>query len=418
MLNLLQRTQRKMFNNRKKGSITFIDLVRLSLRIFKTKPTRTALTILGMSVGISAVVFLVSLGYGLQYILIGKLVTSQDSLITLAASYPSESGLNISTSTVADIQKLPNVVETSAVAEFSGVLTVGSSTGLVPTVRTADPNVFRLSGSSPDIGVPFSVDNPNGIVLSEQALQLIGAPADSTTLGKQVSVEIYLPNADGAMSTVAIPTPFSIIGIISDTQQPPVAIIPTLSVPVPIPSFKEIYVKAKDAVTLVPLRDTLAQDGFIISANIDLVTQAEKITNVITIILSVFGITALIVSAIGMFNTMLIGFIERTYEVGVMKAIGATDANVRNLFLMESAVIGLLGGSGGIAIGLGIGKLTDMVLNFISHQMGGKTFDLFMLPLWFGLFVFFMSIGIGVIAGFVPARRAASLSPREAFVRK
>jgi len=400
-----------------KKSIRFIDLVRLSLRIFKTKPTRTFLTILGMSVGISAVVFLVSLGYGLQYILIGKLVTSQDSLITLAASYPTESGLNISTSTIAQIKTLPNVAETSAVAEFSGVLTIASSTGLVPIIRVAEPSIFRLSGTSPDIGEPLRPGRDD-IVLSAQALQLMNEPVDATTIGKEVHIEMYLPNPDGTVTDVPIPTTFSVSGIISDVQQPPIAIVPAGSIAVPISSFKEVYVKAKDATSLVTLRDTLAQQGFIISANIDLVTQAQKITNIITIILAVFGITALVVSAIGMFNTMLIGFIERTYEVGVMKSIGATDSTVRNLFLMESAVIGVLGGGGGILIGLGMGKITDLVLNFISAQVGGKPFELFILPLWFGAFVFAVSVGIGVIAGFLPARRAAGLSPREAFTKK
>lgn len=400
-----------------KKSIKFIDLVRLSLRIFRTKPTRTFLTILGMSIGISAVVFLVSLGYGLQYILIGKLVTSQDSLITLAASYPSESGLSLSTSTIAQIQVLPNAVETSVVAEFSGVLTIASSTGLVPIIRVADPNIFRLSGTSPDIGEPLRPGR-NDIVLSAQALQLMNEPVDKTTLGREVHVDIYLPNPDGTVTDVSIPTIFSISGIISDVQQPPIAIVPTSGISVPITSFKEVFVKAKDATSLVTLRDTLAQQGFIISANIDLVTQAQKITNIITIILAVFGITALVVSAIGMFNTMLIGFIERTYEVGVMKSIGATDGTVRNLFLMESAVIGVLGGSGGILIGLGMGKVTDLVLNFIAAQVGGKSFELFILPFWFGAFVFAVSVSIGVIAGFLPALRAAKLSPREAFTKK
>ncbi len=401
----------------KKPTIAFIDLIRLSLRIFKTKPTRTFLTILGMSIGISAVVFLVSLGYGLQYILIGKLVTSQDSLITLSASYPTESGLSISTSTIAKIQALPDVAETSPVAEFSGVLTVDGSSGLVPVVRVAEPDIFRLSGTNPDIGGPIRPGD-NDIVLSSQALQLINEPATRSVLGKEVHIDTYFPNPDGTMRDVSIPTPFSIVGVISDPQQPPIAIIPASSMPVPISSFKQVYVKAKDANALTALRDTLTQQGFIISANIDLVLQAEKITNVVTMILAVFGITALIVSAIGMFNTMLIGFIERTYEVGVMKAIGATDADVRDLFLMESAVIGVLGGGGGILIGLGLGKLTDLVLNIISSKMGGKSIELFMLPLWFGVFVFLMSIIIGVIAGFLPARRAARLSPREAFTRK
>lgn len=400
-----------------KRSISFLDLVRLSLRIFKTKPTRTFLTILGMSAGISTVVFLVSLGYGLQYILIGKLITTQDSLITLSASYPVESGFSISSTTIGNIRSLPNVSETSAVGEFSGQIAVDDKNGLLPTIQVAELNVFRLSGTNPDIGVPLR-EGHNDIVISNQALQLIGLPADATTLGKEVQIQVYVPKPDGTMQNIAVPKSLTVVGIISDSQQQPIAIIPTNEMPVPISAYKQVYVRAKDASTLTGLRDILVKQGFIISANIDLVTQAQKITNVITIILTVFGLAALVVSAIGMFNTMLIGFIERTYEVGVMKAIGATDGNVQNLFLMESAVIGVLGGGGGILIGLTIGKVVNFILNFVSAQMGGKSFNLFILPLWFGMVVFLLSIGIGVIAGFLPARRAAKLSPRAAFARK
>lgn len=399
------------------GSISFLDLVRLSLRIFKTKPTRTFLTILGMSAGISTVVFLVSLGYGLQYILIGKLITTQDSLITLSASYPTESGFSISSTTIEGIRKLPNVAETSAVAEYSGQIAIGDKSGLLPTIQADELNEFRLSGMSPDIGTALR-ENHDDIVLSNQALQLIGLPADETTLGKAVTIQVYVPKADGTIETVAVPKQLTVAGIISDSQELPIAIIPATVMPLPISAYKQVYVKAKDAATLAALRDVLVTQGFIISANIDLVNQAQKITNVITIILTVFGLAALVVSAIGMFNTMLIGFIERTYEVGVMKAIGATDSNVQDLFLMESAVIGLLGGGGGILIGLGIGKTVNAILNFVSSQMGGKSFNLFILPLWFGLVVFAMSIGIGIISGFLPARRAAKLSPRMAFLKK
>lgn len=400
-----------------KRRMAFIDLIRLSLRIFRTKPLRTALTILGMSVGISTVVFLVSLGYGLQYILIGKLITTQDSLITLAASYPSESGLSISSSTIASFHAMPDVAETSAVAEFSGQLTIGTATGLIPTIQVVEPNVFPLSGTAPDIGEPLRAGHDD-VVLSNQALQLIGMEADATTIGKEVSVQLSFIKPDGTTQDVAVGKLLTVVGIISDSRQPPLVIIPASDMPVSISSYKEVYVKAQNADVLSRLRDALVNEGFIISANIDLVTQAQKITNVITIVLTVFGLAALVVSAIGMFNTMLIGFIERTYEVGVMKAIGATDSNVRNLFLVESAVIGILGGSGGITIGLILGKTVNFILNFISAQMGGKSFDLFILPLWFGVLVFGLSALIGIIAGFIPARRAALLSPREAFLRK
>ncbi|MEK7460309.1 MAG: FtsX-like permease family protein [Patescibacteria group bacterium] len=400
-----------------KSSLRFFDLIKLSLRIFKTKPLRTALTILGMSVGISTVVFLVSLGYGLQYILLGKLITTEDSLITLSASYRAESDLGINQKTINDIRALPDVAETSPIAEFSGELSVGDLTGLMPIIRVVEPNMFRLSGTNPDLGVPF-LQGEEGIVLSAQALQTIGVIAENNALGKISHIKIYFPKLDGTFEELNIDKALPILGINTDDQQPPMAIIPSTIMPVPPTSFKEILVKAKNIDSVEPLRDTLEKQGFIISARIDLVNQAKKLTNIITITLAIFGITALIVSAIGMFNTMLIGFIERTYEVGVLKSIGATDTEVRNLFLMESIVIGTLGGIGGILIGLGLGKILNFGLSIMATRMGGVSFDLFILPNWFAFAVLGLSIVIGTISGLLPALRAARLSPREAFMKK
>src|SRR3989344_6327124 len=94
------------------------ELFQLSLRNFKVKPVRVILTVAGMSIGIGAVLFLVSLGYGLQYILIGKLVSTEDSLITMEISYPSESNLVIKNTVVDDLRKIPEAIEVSPVYEF------------------------------------------------------------------------------------------------------------------------------------------------------------------------------------------------------------------------------------------------------------------------------------------------------------
>lgn len=399
------------------SAISFFDLLKLSLRIFRTKPLRTFLTILGMSVGISTVVFLVSFGYGLQYILIGKLISTEDSLITLSATYPSENGLGINLKTIEELKANQNIGEISPIAEFPGEIKIGELTGLIPMVRVADQSMFRLSGTSPDIGKAFT-DNKNEVVLSSQALLLMGLPANESTLKKEVSIKIYTQNPDGTAGILEVPEKFTVTGIISDEQQPPLAVIPTSAVAIQDPLYKELLIKAKTIDVVETLRDLLEKQGFLISARIDLVTQARKITNIITISLAVFGVTALIVSAIGMFNTMLIGFIERTYEVGVMKSIGASDATVRNLFLMESAVIGFLGGGGGVLIGWGLGAAVNFGLNVMAKNMGSKSFELFILPSWFSITIIVASVSLGLASGFWPAVRAARLSPREAFVKK
>ena len=400
------------------NQLSFPDLFRLSLRIFKTKPVRTILTILGMAVGIGTVVFLISLGYGLQYILIGKLVTTQDSLITLEASFPAESNLPVDRATVDAVSKLDGASEISTVAEFPAEVKMGDSTSLV-IAKIVQPNYFRLSGITPDVGTIFKEGEP-GVIISNQTAKLLNLAPDASTLGKQFNFKVSFQSdqADKA----GVPTtesdlsqPLILKGIINDDTQPPFAYIPQSYLVTEPPFFKSILVKAKDINSVETLKDKLIEKGFVISARVDLVNQATKVMNIITTILGVFGIAALAVSAIGMFNTMIVSFMERTYEVGIMKSIGATDRDVKNLFLMESFVMGFLGGSTGVAIGMGGGGLVNFGLGILAQHLGGKPFTLFITPLWFAGMTIALSSLIGVISGFWPAIRASYLSPKEAF---
>ncbi len=398
--------------------LSYIDLFRLSLRVFKTKPIRTLLTIMGMSVGIGTVMFLISMGYGLQYILIGKLVTTEDSLVALGVSYPAESSLNISEQVLDDIVKLPNVAEVSPESEFPAEIKVNGATGLI-NAKIIQPSYFRLSGLLPDTGKAFS-DGFTGVVLSNQAAKLVNLPPDATSIGKELSIQLsYQTNAQqGAGEQVAVRSPIKLIGIINDDTQAPYAFIPATAVEKPAPYYKEVLLKAGDINAVETLRDKLIAKGFIISARLDLVNQAKKVMNIITTILGVFGIAALVVSAIGMFNTMIVGFLERIYEVGIMKSIGATDRDVKNLFLMESAVMGLSGGVGGVTLGYIAGQAFNFILSLIAQRLGGKTITLFITPAWFVITTLLLSTMIGLIAGVWPAYRTTTLSPKEAFKQR
>src|ERR1700722_5764878 len=129
------------------------EMFRLALRNFRVKPVRSILTILGMSIGFGVVLFLVSLGYGLQYILIGNLVTTQDSLVTMQASYPSETNLSFYPKDVASLATLPNVIEVSPIGQFSGEITrAGSSSPALISMDVILPSYFRLTGTGVTVG--------------------------------------------------------------------------------------------------------------------------------------------------------------------------------------------------------------------------------------------------------------------------
>ena len=399
--------------------LKFEELLSLSLRNFRTRPQRAFFTILGMAVGIGTVLLLVSLGYGLQYILIGKLITTSDSLITMEVSYPTESNILIQQPLVDKLKTYENVAEVSPIAEFPGEISTDGGSGLLSNTLIVEPSYFRLSGILPTIG-NTPTEEESGLVVYSQTLAPLGLVADQTSINKALNIKIDYQNNDesNTMNVANSIHPIDIKGIISDTATPPTTILFTNSLSDPPPFYSKVLVKAKNINVLTALRDRLLGEGFVVSARIDLVTQARQITNILTLILGIFGITALIVSAIGMFNTMLVGFMERTYEVGILKSLGATDNDVRNLFLIEASAMGLFGGLGGVIIGLGLGKALNLLLSLVSTRYGGEAIQLFMTPWWFVFLILILSTSIGFISGWWPAHKATGLSPKEAFTKK
>jgi putative ABC transport system permease protein len=397
--------------------LKFSELLILSFRSFKTKPQRAFLTIAGMSVGIATVLILVSLGYGLQYILIGKLMTTEDSLVTMEVTFPAESNMVIRQDVVAQIREHPSVAEVSPVAEFPGEISTEGASALLIDTRMIGDSYFRLSGLLPSVGKVVS--DEYGVVVSKQTLSAVGLPTDVSILNKEFNLKVFFQD-EKTDTDIEVPANHSVplVGVLEDETLAPVAIVYSTLFAQEPPYFRRALVKASSVDVLETLRDDLIAGGLLVSARIDLVTQARKITNIITTILGVFGITALIVSAIGMFNTMLVGFLERIYEVGILKSIGATDADVRNLFLVEASFMGFLGGLGGVIVGYGIGQIFNLILSGVATRFGGQSFELFVVPFWFVLLIMGFSIVIGFLSGWWPAHRAAGLSPKEAFTRK
>jgi putative ABC transport system permease protein len=158
----------------------------------------------------------------------------------------------------------------------------------------------------------------------------------------------------------------------------------------------------------------IIEKGFTVTALSKTVEQANKVFRAIQFTLGLFGAIALIVSAIGMFNTMTVTLLERTNEIGIMRTIGASSTDIMMMFLGESTLMGFCGGVVGIVMGVSIGKLINFLLNLVAVKMGGVAVKLVIFPLPFLAFVLLFSFVMGFLTGLFPARRAASLNPLEA----
>jgi len=173
-------------------------------------------------------------------------------------------------------------------------------------------------------------------------------------------------------------------------------------------------VKVSNSEAMTSVREQIINMGFLVSVLQDTIDQVKKIFSIVQVVLGLFGLIALTVSAIGMFNTMTVMLLERTNEIGIMRSIGVTRKDVRKLFIFEAMIMGFLGGLGGVLLGYLGGFLANIGINVLAHYFGGQALDLFSSPTWFIVLIILFSTIIGLLTGIFPAQRAAKINPLDA----
>ena len=391
------------------------DLFSLSTRMFRTNPSRTWLTILGISVGISAVLFLVSLGYGLQNIILQKIVFNQ-ALLSLAIT-PSTDLIILDDKALSEISQIPKVTDVKPYAKFMGRISFENINGTVE-MRAVDSAFFGYAGTSVKYGKLYEAGDQNQLIISEAVLKLFGITDPSTVLGKQINLKIFtnknaLDNSD--LDIIDVPVSYTIKGIIEDNQESYIYLpLSEVASYVKINKYEQARVKVETSQDLALVKEEVISRGYQTQSLSETIDQANKIFRVIQIVLGLFGAVALVVSSIGMFNTMTVTLLERTNEIGIMRALGASKSNLRNLFLSESVVIGFLGGVVGTVIGIILGQVFNFIINSLASRFGGAKTSLFVYPSAFLILIIALSVFIGFLSGIFPARRAAGMDPLEA----
>lgn len=394
-----------------------IDILRLSTRIFKTNKLRTTLTVLGISVGIGAILFLVSLGSGLQHVLISQIASS---LLSMDVKVDPSALVKLDNDRIAKIAAISGVDKVSPVFKVNSLMKVDDLSGAIFTILVKTP-FFSMEGVKVSKGGLFQGDSDNKIIVSSATLQLFNLTADNA-LGKTATFELYMPKIDenGNLANTeevdikTVEKTYEIAGVIDDNSQS-YAYMPMDSVEnLNIPFYTQLKLTAKDQKDIPEIKTQIGVVGFTATAMSDTVSDTDRIFQAIQIILSVFGAVALIVSAIGMFNTMTIALLERTQEIGIMKSLGASRQDIWKLFLAESVIIGFLGGTVGILLGFFGTYAVNAGVNVLAKNFGGQQINLFYTPTSFVLFIMVFSTVVGFITGLYPSRRASRLNPLEA----
>lgn len=388
--------------------------------MFKTNPLRTWLTILGMGVGTGAVVVLVGLGFGLQQIILEQIVFGE-TLLSLGVSSTGAQGLTLTPETVIQFERNEAVLDAAPLARFPALVTYKGLTGNV-FVQGVEPAYLRYAGVTATAGEVFveeDAGDTDSIMLSPAVLKLFGIQAEDieSFIGEKVSIRLLVPADDGTdlVNEIIIDKEYTVRGVSKEEGVlNAMMMLPELRNYVGIEEYERIQVRVDSSENLPAVEGKLIEEGYRVSALSKTVEQASKIFQGVQAVLATFGGIALLVSAIGMFNTMTVTLLERTKEIGIMRTIGASPNDVKYLFVSESIVVGFMGGVTGIAMGVTFGVAVNIFLNVLAGQFGGQSVKLFSFPFDFLLFIALFSAGVGYLTGIFPARRASTLNPLDA----
>jgi len=180
------------------------------------------------------------------------------------------------------------------------------------------------------------------------------------------------------------------------------------------PTYLSLSVRVKSPSDAESVQDAIKKLGFNTFSIVDATRNLRRFFAVLDLFLGIFGSLALTVAALGIVNTLVMAILERRREIGIMKAIGASDGDVKKLFFAEAAVMGLAGGILGVALGWFIGRVINIGTNIYLRRQDLPPENLWSVPWWLVLGAITFAVLVSMISGLYPAARAARLDPVQA----
>ncbi|OQB06347.1 MAG: Macrolide export ATP-binding/permease protein MacB [bacterium ADurb.Bin212] len=387
------------------------EIFRISLTNLKSNRMRTLLTVVGISIGIATIVFLVSLGYGLQELSIKK-IASIEAINTLDVSPGKNS------SQLVDDQFIEKLKKMQDIGKISPLLSMGTKFEFEGKQTDAvgnfiDDDYAKLEGINPVLGA-FFANSPGDAVVSTALLKAINVE-ENNALMKEANVNVIMVNSS-TREKISVKKQYKIIGVIKDDSTsyaffPKASVVKDISWPL---VYNSVKVKVGDQSKIQDVKSQISSMGYSVTSIADTISQVDRIFNIIQLVLAFFGFVALMVASIGMFNTMTIALLERTRDIGIMKSIGVKDRDVSKIFLFESALIATSGGLLGVIGGWLTAKIINFVINILAQSVGGEAQNLFSMPIVFALIIVLFSMAVGIGTGFYPSKRASKLNPLDA----
>lgn len=397
------------------------ESIKMAIEGMISNKLRTFLTLLGIIIGVGAVIAMVSLGLGVKEDIKSNISRLGSNLLIITSGGRTASGARLAAGegarlTFDDAEAIEKQVD--------GIANISASVNSTYQLVAGNQNwTSRVEGTTPS---NFTMQNYNvadGRILNQKDLN---SRARVCVIGKTVADYLY-PDGNPVGNILRInKAPFQIVGLLESkgqsgggTDQDDIVFIPLTTAQsrmMGITYVQRITVQAADENTINDVQAEVEQvlrqrhkikdgeyDDFTVGNMAAIMETMMATANSITILLGCIAAISLLVGGIGIMNIMLVSVTERTREIGIRKALGATYHNILLQFLIEAMVIGIVGGMLGVALGIGA--------SFgISYFAEWNT----VISWWSIVIAVVFSVGIGLFFGIYPARKAALLDPIDA----
>jgi len=441
------------------------DMTELAVRNLREAILRNSLTTLGVAVGVASLVAMLSLGVGLQQLATSRLsksglfdsifVTQKTNLRGPGAGPPATRAAAPKARPLdevarAEFVKLPNVIEVyPQIRFFTEVRFDGKP---FATMVAGMPESSKASGSFDGMqGNFFSSANADEAILQAEFAKELN-PQTSSLIGKELVLRYAerqaLAAADaandsssggGGFSVVPREKHLRIIGVV-DTEPAsgfggfgsgrlliPLAVAETLRAAQvndlrdvlrdsssDKPAYSSLTVRVKSASLVEATEAKIKEMGFGAFSLLDASKSMRIFFSVFDLLLGIFGSLALAVATLGIINTLVMAILERRREIGVLKALGAADSDVKQLFFVEAGVMGLGGGMFGVFFGWLIGRALTLGTNIYLKRQDLPGVEISAVPWWLVGGAIGFAVLVSLVAGLYPASRAAKLNPVDA----
>lgn len=260
--------------------------------------------------------------------------------------------------------------------------------------------------------IPLGEEAKKQAIVNRTMLKILNID-ENEAIGKKFTVSFAVTSdltSKKGNNIESSPDEYIITGIISEDKTPIFYLSLDDLKNLEITTYSQATIVANDEGAVRSIRKTIEALGYTTHSVVDTVDQINSIFQTVTLLLTIIGLIALAVAALGMFNTLTVSLLERTREVGLLKAMGMKSEEIQELFLTESFIMSFLGSTVGILIGFIAGKILSVLLSVIAIAKGVGFIDISYIPFSLIGLIIVLSIIVGIGTGIYPARRATKIS--------